>query len=192
MIAIDDIIVSDDLFLVRFCCNLPKCYGACCVEGDAGAPLEEEEISLLEDHIRKIKPYMTDRGKDVISEIGVFDYDAQGKFATPLVRDSECAYCNFSSDGVAWCTIERAYEEGKIGFQKPVSCHLYPVRLLTYDDFEAVNYHKWHVCKSALKHGKNKGVMLYQFLKSSLIRKYGEDWYKKLDQAVQERLNDQV
>jgi hypothetical protein len=131
---------------------------------------------------------MTERGKKVISKIGVFDYDTEGNFVTPLVRDSECAYCNFDSDSIAWCTIERAFEEGKIAFQKPISCHLYPVRLSTYDDFEAVNYHKWHVCKPALKHGKKEDTMLYEFLKPSLVRKFGEQWYKKLDESVQERI----
>lgn len=187
MLIIDEIIVSDDLYLVRFCCPLPKCHGACCVDGDAGAPLTEEEISLLEDHIETIVPFMTDRGRDAITWQGVFDYDAHGKFVTPLVHDTECVYCNFSGEGIAYCVIQKAYEEGKISFEKPVSCHLYPVRISEYDHYEAVNYHKWHICKPATKEGKKEGVMLYQFLKPALIRKYGEDWFDKLDRAVNER-----
>ena len=191
MLVIDDIIVSDDLYLVRFCCPLPKCHGACCVEGDAGAPLTEEEISLLEDHIDDIKPFMTLHGMDAISWQGVFDYDAFGAFVTPLVQDTECVYCNFDEEDVAYCAIQRAFEEGMISFEKPVSCHLYPVRISQYDNFEAVNYHKWFICKPALKQGKKEGLMLYQFLKPALTRKYGEEWFTKLDSAVMERLQEQ-
>ena len=188
MLVIDDIIVSDDLYLVRFCCDLPKCHGACCVEGDAGAPLTEEEISLLEDHIDDIIPFMTFRGKEIISWQGVFDYDAFGKFVTPLVQDIECVFCNFDGEGMAYCAIQKAFEEGKIPFEKPISCHLYPLRISEYDHYEAVNYHKWHICKPALKKGKKEGLMLYQFLKPSLVRMYGEEWFEKLDLAVKERL----
>ena len=131
---------------------------------------------------------MTIQGRKALSYQGVFDYDAFGKFVTPLVEDTECIYCNFNGEGIAYCTIQQAFEEGKISFEKPLSCHLYPVRISDYDDFEAVNYHKWHICKPALKKGKKEGLMLYLFLKPSLIRKYGEEWFDKLDLAVKERL----
>jgi hypothetical protein len=133
---------------------------------------------------------MTEQGIEAVRLFGKFDYDALGNFVTPLINDIECAYCNFTEDDIAYCAIEKAFEEGKIHFPKPVSCHLYPVRISSYDDYEAVNYHKWHICKSALKHGRNEGVMLYQFLKPALIRKYGKEWYDKLDKAVQERLKE--
>jgi hypothetical protein len=191
MLVIDDIIVSDDLYLVRFCCDLPRCHGICCVEGDAGAPLTEEEISLLEDHIDDIIPFMTLQGRKAISWQGVFDYDAFGKFVTPLVEDTECVYCSFRDDGVAYCAIQKAFEEGKIAFEKPLSCHLYPVRISDHDNFEAVNYHKWHICRPALKKGRKEGLMLYEFLKDSLTRKYGQEWYEKLDIAIRERLKEQ-
>jgi hypothetical protein len=189
MIVIDDIIVSDDLFLVRFCCHLDRCFGACCIAGDAGAPLDADEISLLEDHIDDIAPFMTERGLEVVRSQGVFDYDSFGSYVTPLVRDAECAFCNFT-DGIAWCAIEKAYEEGGIRFRKPISCHLYPVRITRYDDFEAVNYHKWPICKPALKNGKKQGLMLYQFLKVALIRKYGKKWYYELERAIMSRLEE--
>lgn len=189
MIIVGDTIVSDDLYLVRFCCHLDRCKGACCVAGDAGAPLEEDEISLLEDHLEDILPYMTDRGKEAVAAQGVFDYDMLGKFVTPLVKDAECAFCNFTG-GLAWCAIERAYEEGAIRFRKPISCHLYPVRVEKFDTFEAVNYHKWPICKSALKHGKNQGFMLYKFLRPALIRKYGEKWYNELEKTIKSRLGE--
>lgn len=187
MLVIDDIIVSDDLYLVRFCCHLDRCQGACCVAGDAGAPLEEDEISLLEDHLDALTPFMTERGVAAVKEQGVFDYDALGNFVTPLVKDAECAFCNFDN-GLAYCAIEKAYEEGAIRFRKPISCHLYPVRITRFDHFEAVNYHKWPICKPALKYGKKQGMMVYQFLKVALIRKYGENWYRKLDEEIRKRL----
>jgi hypothetical protein len=186
MILIGDTSISDDLYLVRFCCNLEKCQGACCVAGDAGAPLDEHEISILEDELDHIKPYMTERGIETVAAQGVFDYDIFGKFVTPLVNDGECAFANFS-EGIAYCAIERAWQEGKTGFQKPVSCHLYPVRITEYRDFQAVNYHKWNICKPALKKGNHEGIPLYKFLKSALIRKYGEDWYRSLEKEVENR-----
>ncbi len=183
LIIIDSTSISDDLYLVKFCCNLEKCRGACCVAGDAGAPLDEEEISILEDELEKIKPYMTERGIDAIKEHGVFDYDMHGIFVTPLVNGGECAFTNFS-DGIAYCSIEKAYSEGKTTFRKPVSCHLYPVRITKYDHFDAVNYQKWKICKAALKSGNKEGIPLYKFLKEALVRKYGMSWFEKLEAEI--------
>lgn len=185
MLPIGNTIVSDDIVLVRFACDLSKCKGACCVAGDAGAPLEEDEISLLEDHIGDILPFMTDRGKEVIIINGVFDYDATGKFVTPLVNDAECAYTNFSGD-IAYCSIEKAFEERKITFRKPLSCHLYPLRIQSYSGFEAVNYHKWQICKPALKRGNCNDISLLYFLKDSLVRKFGKEWYEELKEIAGE------
>ena len=183
MIVIDHTIVSDDLYLVRFSCHLQRCLGSCCVGGDAGAPLEEEEISLLEDHLEDIEPFMTEGGIRTVREQGVFDYDAQGHFVTPLINDGECAFTNFDK-GIAYCSIERAHERGVVSFKKPVSCHLYPVRVSKYNEFEAVNYHKWNICKPALKKGKKEGLPLYRFLKMALTRKFGEEWYRNLEATV--------
>jgi hypothetical protein len=185
MLIIDEIMVTDDLYLVKFICHLEKCRGACCVEGDAGAPLEEEEISLLEDHQDAILEYMIDEGRDTIRKGGVFDYDVDGSYVTPLIRGGDCAFINFT-DGIAWCAIEKAYEEGKIPMQKPISCHLYPVRLSKVGKHEAINYHRWQICNPALENGEREGVPLYVFLKDALIRRYGEQWFEKLDKAVKE------
>ncbi len=179
MLIIDDIMVSDDLYLVKFVCPVTKCKGACCVEGDAGAPLEEEEISLMEDYLDKIMDYMIPEGLDTVIRGGVFDYDIEGAYVTPLIKDGDCAFINFT-EGIAWCAIERAYEEGKIPFRKPISCHLYPVRLTKIGKSEAVNYHRWQICDVAIEEGTREGVPLYVFLKDPLIRKYGESWYNKL------------
>jgi len=184
MIAIDNTLISDDVRQVRFCCNLEKCLGACCIEGDAGAPLEEEEITLLEDYIEEIKPFMLPAGIEVIEKNGVFDYDMFGHFVTPLVNDQECAFVYFEK-GIARCAIEKAYQQSKIGFAKPVSCHLYPVRISTYKEFQAVNYHEWHICREALIKGKMDNVPLYRFLGDALTRKFGQDWYEKLVDTIE-------
>ncbi|MBU2649472.1 MAG: DUF3109 family protein [Bacteroidetes bacterium] len=186
MIIIDKSLISGDLQDVKFCCDLEKCKGACCVEGDAGAPLEEEEISLLEDFLDEIKPFMTRKGRKVTEKQGVFDYDIHGGFVTPLVDDRECAFANFEK-GIACCAIEKAYEAGKIDFRKPLSCHLYPVRISRLIQHEAVNYHKWVICKPALELGKKLQLPLYLFLRDALIRKYGEAWYKNLEDSLKEK-----
>lgn len=185
MIAIDDTINSDELGKVCFVCDLASCKGACCVEGDAGAPLDESEISELEDNLDTIKPFMRPVGIEVVDNLGVFDYDASGHYVTPLVNGAECAFVIFTGDGIACCAIEKAWEAGKSKFRKPVSCHLYPVRISRYNEFDAVNYHEWHICKPALKHGKKLEVPLYIFLKVPLIRKYGAEWYKKLCDSIE-------
>ena len=189
MLIIDNTSVSDDLYLIRFCCHLQRCLGACCVAGDAGAPLEEAEISVLEDDLDHFKPYMTEQGIKTVEEQGVFDYDIHGKFVTPLVNDGECAFTNFK-DGIAYCAIERAHSEGKTKFRKPVSCHLYPVRVTVYESFIAVNYEKWNICKPALKQGNKVGIPLYKFLKAALVRKFGLKWYEKLEAEIALRLNE--
>jgi hypothetical protein len=189
MIAVDKTLISDDILNVRFICDLEKCHGACCVEGDAGAPLDEEEISILEDCLDEVKPYMVPDGIEVVEKNGVFDYDMFGHFVTPLVHDKECAFVYFE-EGTAFCAIEKAYREGKIPFVKPISCHLYPIRISGYKNFEALNYHEWPICDQALKKGMVNNVPLYVFLKEPLIRKYGEAWYAELLNTIAESSKD--
>lgn len=157
---------------------MEKCNGACCVEGDAGAPLEEEEISLLEDYIDEIKPFMVEGGIREVELLGVFDYDADGKFVTPLVNGKECIFVYFDNN-IARCAIEKAYQEKKITFAKPISCHLYPIRIRSTSINDLLNYHKWPICQKALVKGYNEKTPLYQFLEGALIRKYGRTWYNK-------------
>lgn len=189
MIIIDNTIVSDDLKKECFVCDLSKCKGACCVEGDAGAPLDEDEISILEDSIDYILPYMRQEGINEVSNNGVFDYDVHGHYVTPLVNGKECAFVVFDDEGVAMCAIENAWKEGKTTFRKPISCHLYPVRLSSYKDFEAVNYHQWHICKPAVEYGKKLKVPVHAFLKEALIRKYGERYYEQLIKQLDDSKN---
>ncbi|MDR0206773.1 MAG: DUF3109 family protein [Bacteroidales bacterium] len=174
-----NILVSDDLFTEQFCCDLSKCRGMCCVEGDTGAPLEPLEIVDMEDYYPVFKKYMTPKGISKVEESGFFDYDMEGTLVTPLLDDESCAYVFFEGN-IAKCAIEKAFLSGEIEFQKPISCHLYPIRVKILSDYEALNYHHWNVCQSACDNGKILKLPLYQFLKEPLIRKYGVEFYKEL------------
>lgn len=188
MLIVDDILVSDDVIDVCFVCDLDKCKGACCVEGDVGAPLDENEIGILEDIVDIVKPYMSSGAVQEVETNGVFDYDAAGNFVTPLVNGVDCVYLRYEGD-LAMCAIEKAYNEGMLGdvdWKKPISCHLYPIRIAKFGGSEALNYDKWSICKCALKNGNKYGVKIYEFLKEPLIRKYGEDWYSKLELLVKD------
>ncbi len=179
MIKLLNSLISDDLKEVSFACDIEKCKGACCIEGDAGAPLEEEEISLLEDYMDRIKPYMVSAGIEEVEQMGVFDYDAEGKFVTPLVSGRECVFV-FTENGIARCAIEKAYQEKAIPFPKPLSCHLYPVRIKKAGRTDLVNYHEWPICSDAVENGKKLDLPLYRFLEEALVRKYGKPWYDRL------------
>jgi hypothetical protein len=179
MISLENTLLSDDIKSTFFSCDLEKCHGACCVEGDAGAPLEEEEISLLEDHIDEIRSFMVAGGIEEVEMTGVFDYDAEGKFVTPLIRGGACAYVYFEGE-IARCAIEKAYREGKIPFAKPISCHLYPIRIKSTRTGDLLNYHQWPICSEALKRGKRENLPLFRYLEGALVRKYGQDWYDLL------------
>ena len=179
MIKVDDKIISIDIFEKKFVCDLNICKGACCVEGDFGAPLEMEEGKMLETIFEKVKPYMRNRGISAIEDQGIAVYDSEGDLTTPLVNHCECAFVTFEN-GISKCAIEKAYLEGVIDFRKPISCHLFPIRIKEYEDFDALNFEKLKICKPACDCGTKLKVPVYVFLKEPLIRKYGEDWYKKL------------
>ncbi len=183
MLAIDNTLISDDIFNHYFACDLSCCKGICCVEGDAGAPLEEEEISVLEDCLDEIKPFMLKEGIEVVIQSGVFDYDVEGILVTPLVNDKECAFVYFE-DNIAKCAIEKAYMEKRIDFQKPISCHLYPIRITKSNYYEMLNYHRWEVCHSACMHGKDLAISVFDYLRIPLTRKYGEEWIEKVKQIA--------
>ena len=186
MIQIDDKLISEDLFSEEFVCNLAKCKGICCVEGDAGAPLDEDETRILDEIYPKIKPYLRPEGIQAIEEQGTYTLDVEGDLVTPLVNNAECAYVIFDEKGYTKCAIEKAYEDGVIDWQKPISCHLYPIRITEYSNFSAINYHEWDICSDACTLGKELGVKVYQFLKKPLIRKYGEEFYQTLSEAAEE------
>ena len=184
MIQIGKTLVSLDILEKEFVCDLSACKGACCVEGDAGAPLEEEEVGLLQEEWEKIKPYIREEGIAAIEAQGTFVIDPYDQEkVTPLVEGKECAYTIFDEKGVAGCGIEKAWQDGATQFRKPVSCHLYPIRISKHKDFEAVNYDKWKICSPACACGKKLGIEVFRFVKEALIRKYGEAWYKDLEVA---------
>lgn len=191
MINIGRTIISEDVIKVQFMCDLKSCHGDCCVEGDEGAPLEENEIGIIEDALDEIVPFMSKEGLKVIDSNGVFDYGADGDYVTPLVNGRECAFVYFENN-ISYCAIEKAFLQGKIDFQKPISCHLYPIRITEYAEFDAINYHKWPICSPALKHGKELGVPVYKMLKEPLIRKYGVKWYQQLQDEISSGAYDEV
>lgn len=187
MIQIDDKLISEDVFSEEFVCNLSKCKGACCVEGDVGAPLDKDELVILDNIFDKIKPYLTQDGIKALEEQGTWTTDpTDGMYVTPTIEDAECAYVTFDEKGITKCGIEKAYEDGAIDWQKPISCHLYPIRVTEYSSFSALNYHEWPICDDACTLGKELQVPVYKFLKTPLIRKYGEEFYSTLSQVAEE------
>lgn len=189
MIAHGKTVISQDIFEAHFVCDLTKCKGACCVEGDSGAPLDKEEVLILEKEYEKIKPFLRAEGIKAIAEQGTSTIDEHdGELVTPLVNDKECAYVVFDNKGTTLCGIELAWKQGETSFRKPVSCHLYPIRIQSYSSFDAVNYDKWEICSPACTLGKELKVPVYKFAKDSLIRKYGEPWYNELEIIAKEWL----
>ena len=186
MIVLEKTLVSEALLEEKFVCNLDACKGACCVRGDSGAPLENEETQQLEKVWREVQPYLGERSVKAVREQGKFVIDKDGGYSTPLVENKECAYAVFEN-GIAKCGIERAWEAGKTTFRKPVSCHLYPIRIAKLDEYEALNYEEWEICKPACSFGKQLGVPVYQFQKDAITRKYGAVYYTKLDEIAQAR-----
>jgi len=177
-------IVSEDIIEKDFICNLSACKGACCVDGDAGAPLEKEEVEILKEIYSKVKPFLRKEGIKIIEKQGAFITTEEGELETPLINNADCAYVNFDDKGIAICGIEEAYNQGEISWKKPLSCHLYPVRVKDYSEFSAVNYHKWEICDNACTLGKELQVPIYKFVKEALIRKFGEDWYIELEKVA--------
>ncbi len=179
MIQIDKTIVSFEVLKKKFECNLSKCKGACCILGDSGAPLEESETEILDKIFTKIKPYLRKEGIESIEKQGTWVIDSDGDMVTPLIEGKECAYVVFDGD-IALCGIEKAWFDKKIKFRKPISCHLYPVRVKKYAEFDAVNYNEWDICKDAVIQGEKNNSELYLYLKEPLVRKFGKKWYEEL------------
>ena len=185
MIEIEGKIVSDDILNESFACDIAQCKGQCCVDGNAGAPLEIDEVDILEEEYLQYKPYMTPEGIAAVEEQGFMVVDIDGDYTTPLVGDAECAY-SYTENGVTLCAIEKAYLKGECSFRKPISCHLYPIRLVNFSNGEVgLNYHRWNVCSSACKLGKELKIPVYKAVKDAIIRRFGEDFYAALEAAEQ-------
>ncbi|MGH1387273.1 DUF3109 family protein [Kordia sp.] len=184
MFQIGKTIISEDIIEKDFVCNLAACKGECCVAGDAGAPLEKEEVKILEDIYDTVKPFLRKEGIEAIEKQGTYIVQENGDLETPLVNGAECAYVIFDDKNTALCGIEEAYNKGLVDWKKPISCHLYPIRVEAYSDFAAVNYHRWPICDDACSLGKELQVPTYKFVKEALVRKFGEDWYSELEKTA--------
>ncbi len=189
MLFIQDVLISDEVVSENFLCNLDACKGACCWEGDFGAPLEAEELLLMDRVYEEVKPFMSPAGIAVVEKEGSFvNYKEDNSFGTPLVAGGPCAYMTLDETGKAQCAIERAYKAGATGFYKPISCHLYPVRVTVNEEanFEALNYDRWDICSAACTKGDREQVRIHEFVKPALLRKYGQEFYDELCAAAEQ------
>jgi len=185
MFQLGKTIVSENIIEKDFVCNLSACKGACCIDGDAGAPLDSEEVKTLNDIYPKVKPFLRKEGIAAIEAQGTHITSDFGDYETPLIDGADCAYVIFDDKKTALCGIEEAYNQGEISWKKPVSCHLYPIRIKEYSEFSAVNYENWEICDDACTLGKELQVPVYKFVKEALIRKFGEDWYSELEKVAE-------
>lgn len=186
MFQIGDAIVTSDIIEEHFLCDLSACKGECCVEGESGAPLTNEEVDILENILPHVWNDLSCEAQLIIKEQGVAYKDHDGDMVTSIVNGKDCVFTYYDEKGICKCAIEKAHREGRIDFYKPVSCHLYPIRLDKYKDYTAVNYHRWRVCKAAVALGNKQGLKIYQFLKEPLIRQFGKEWYEELEFVAEE------
>ena len=189
MVEIEDKIISDELFEKKFVCDLQKCKGGCCVEGDSGAPLNSNEIKEIAKNLSIIKSEMSTKGLNAIKNNDFHYVDSDGDKVTKLVDGKECVFVVFDKNNIAKCSIESAFRKNKINFNKPISCHLYPVRVKKYDSFTAINVDSWHVCKPACECGTELNVPLFKFLKDAIVRSWDLDFFHHLDSVYNEFFN---
>jgi len=187
MIIFQNTLISDEILEKKFVCNLDKCKGACCVEGDSGAPLEDKEIAEIERNLEAIKPFMSKKGLALLAAEGFWETDSDKEKGTRCLPEGNCVFETKNEIGISQCSIELAHKAEKSTFLKPISCHLYPIRMKNYGEYQALNYHEWDICKHACDFGEELKVPVYEFLKSSLIRKFGEDWYGEFLQMIHDR-----
>lgn len=186
MFRLKDTLVSEELLENEFSCNLSACKGACCVAGEAGAPVDRDEIPKLESIQEDIRPFLRTEGIEAIEAQGVAVKNDFDEYETPLVNGAECAYATFTDNGTALCGIETAYREDKIDWKKPLSCELYPVRAQKLGKMTALNYHEWDICDPACELGKQLDQPIYKFVKDALIKKYGEEYYAELEEVAED------
>jgi hypothetical protein len=184
MLLIDDKLISWEVLQEHFACDLNACKGACCWEGDLGAPLEPEETIILDDIYPKVAPFLREEGRRAIAEQGTWVDIEEEAYHTPLIKGRDCAYLTYNELGIALCGIEQAYRAGAIDFCKPISCHLYPIRVLKLPDYDALNYDRWSICSAACQKGERQKIRVFEFLREPLIRKYGEEFYQALVEAA--------
>lgn len=186
MFLIQNTLVSLDVLEKEFCCDLDKCRGCCCIEGDAGAPISEEEVKQIETILPILLPEMTKEAREVVDKQGISYLDPSGERVTSIVNDKDCIFARTDHNGWCYCLIEKAFNAGKIGFKKPLSCHLYPIRLTKVGDLTGVEYHRWDICHCARQLGRKLHTPLYKFLREPLIRRFGEEWFAELELTATE------
>ena len=184
MIQIQDVILSDDILEANFCGDLPKCMGACCVEGDSGAPLTESEYEEIKGILPLIWDELSFAAQELIQKQGIAYVDTDGELVTSIIKGKECVFTCFEETGICICVIDKAFREGRISVQKPVSCHLYPIRESTVNGLPALNYDRWSICSPAIRAANRNGVKLFQFLEEPLVRRFGKEWYDELCQVA--------
>ncbi len=182
------VLIAADVLEEQFVCDLNKCKGACCIEGDLGAPLEQDELKKLEKVYDKVEPYLMESGKEAIKEQGLYIKDWEDDFSTPTIGGKECAYVFYDFNGHLKCGIEQAYLDGKIDYRKPISCAMYPIRVVKLNDFEALNYDRWEICSDACSLGKELKTTVFEFLKRPLSDKYGKEWVDEVSEIIPEYL----
>lgn len=186
MFLIQNTLVSLDVLEKEFCCDLNTCHGCCCIEGDAGAPISEEECQQVERILPLLLPDMTPEAKAVVAQQGISYLDPSGERVTSIVNNQDCVFARTDHNGWCYCLIEKAYRAGKITFPKPISCHLYPIRLSQVGDKVGVEYHRWDICHCARQLGKRQHLPLYKFLREPLVRRFGQEWYDELCLVAEE------
>lgn len=189
MIEVKDTIISDEIFEECFVCDLCRCKGICCVEGDSGAPITIEEVDKIKEILPEIWDDLLPKSKELITKQGIAYEDYDGELVTSIVNGEECVFVYYDEDGICKCAIDNAFKEGRIDVPKPISCHLYPIRLKEYEKFTAVNYNRWKVCEPAVEQGNKLKVPLYKFLKEPLIRRFGEEWWNDVDNVWKQIFN---
>ena len=190
LVEIGDKVISTQIFEQKFVCDLNACKGACCIEGDAGAPLKREEINEIKDNLDNIKKYMRPEGIDAVDKDDVYYMDEEGGPVTTLVNGKECAFVYFDDKGITRCAIEAAYLDDKTDFKKPISCHLYPIRVKQFNEYQALNYDKWSICEPACSCGEALNVPVFRFLKEPIVRAFGDDFYQELETVDKELKED--
>lgn len=190
MLQIQNVLVSLDLAEQFFCCDLQQCLGACCIEGDAGAPVTAEEAEWLKEAAPKVRHLLTPGGCRAIDEDGPVYIDQEGDTVTQLIEGRECAFSCREPGGLCLCALEKSFRDGNLDRRKPQSCYLYPLRLKEFPTFTAVNYHRWKICRSAEANGRRLGIRLYQFMREPLIERFGAEWYAELAEACEAYLKE--
>lgn len=184
MLEIQNTLVTLDLIEEFFCCDLEKCKGECCIEGDAGAPVTEDEVEKIKESLSAIEADMLPRAIEEVKANGVAYVDEEGDLVTTILDGRNCAFTCYAPGGICLCALEKAWREGRTAWKKPASCSLYPLRITEYPTFTAVNYHRWNICRDAVALGRKKGIRLYQFLEGPLTERFGAEWYAELCEAA--------